>query len=212
LSGGFPDAVSREIGGPEQRILSAGQGIEAAPRQPSTEAQYAMRLRQFSRRLSRAGRRSKLMICRLFLTLVFLTLAICALAFPAYPQRPDHSGPEQDDPQPCMPPSTYVSHPGDPPFGVHVQTTIKYRNKEYILGVEYCEDGTFEFSASEPSAVSLQGTIYGTGRWWWEARKSCTEFDATAEGIEIPSAQCKEAGHWLGNHKVPVRSDRTSTR
>jgi hypothetical protein len=136
----------------------------------------------------------------------FLALAMCAWAFHAYPQEPTNVDPEQGDPQDCVPPSTYTPHPGDPPFGVHVQTTARIKNKRYLLGVEYCEDGTFEFSGSNQGTVSLEGNLYGTGQWWWQDGKSCTQLDESDTGTEILPGECKEPGHWLGDHKVPVRS------
>ena len=62
---------------------------------------------------------------------IFATLAICVVALPTYSQQSKAVDPEQAD-QPCMPPDTYTAHPGDPPFGVHVQTTAKDKNKNYV--------------------------------------------------------------------------------
>src|SRR4051794_35891945 len=63
-----------------------------------------------------------------------LTVVICAWTVNAYAKNSQYSDPEQDDPQPCMPPGTYVARPGDPPFGVYVQTTVLYKQKRYLLG------------------------------------------------------------------------------
>jgi len=60
------------------------------------------------------------------------------------------------------------------------------------------------FVGSDPRTVSLDTTFYRTGRWWWEGSKSCTQIDASETDTEIPTARCKEAGHWLGDHKVMV--------
>jgi hypothetical protein len=143
---------------------------------------------------------------------LFLTIAICVLAFPAYPQSSGSFDYEKADSYSCVPPSTYMPHPGDPPFGKYVQTTARYLNKDYLFGILYCQDGTFEFIGSDQSTISLEGTIYRTGSWWWQDDKSCTEIDAADTDTGILSARCKEPGHWLGNHKVSVRSSGSSMR
>lgn len=142
----------------------------------------------------------------------FLALAICTLTSPAYPQDSKHITVPRVDEQSCVPPPTYTPHPGDPPFGVHVQTTARDKNKRYILGVEYCEDGTFEFAESDQGVVSLKGTSYGTGSWWWQDGKSCTQIDAAGTDTKALPAECKEAGHWLGDHTVPVLSGASSAQ
>ena len=139
-------------------------------------------------------------------------LAICTWAVNAYPQNSEYYDFSQGDPQPCMPPGTYVAHPGDPPFGVYVQTTVLHKKKRYLLGIQYCEDGTFEFNGHDQGTVSLSGTFYGTGQWWWEADRSCTQIDNITPNVELPSGECKEAGHWFADHKVPVPSSASSTR
>ena len=139
-------------------------------------------------------------------------LAICAWACTAYAQNPESPDAEQNDPQPCMPSDAFVSRPGDPPFGAYVQTTALYKNKRYLLGVQYCEDGTFEFTGHEQGTVSLEGAFFGTGQWWWEGKKSCTEIDQVAPSTELPSRECKQAGHWFGDHEVPVPSAAPSAR
>jgi hypothetical protein len=143
---------------------------------------------------------------------LFLTLEICVLTFPAYPQSLSSFDYEKADSYSCVPPSTYMIHPGDPPFGKYVKTTACYLNKNYLFGILYCQDGTFEFVGSDQSTISLEGTIYRTGKWWWQDGKSCTEIDAADTDTEILPARCKEPGHWLGNHKVPVRSGGSSIR
>jgi hypothetical protein len=141
-----------------------------------------------------------------------VALAICAWAANAYSQNSEYSDPEQDIPQPCMPPDTYVAHPGDPPFGVYVQTTVSYKKKTYLLGVQYCEDGTFEFNGHDQGPVSLNGTFYGTGQWWWEGDRSCTQIDDVTPNAELPQGECKEAGHWFGDQKTPASPGASSTR
>jgi hypothetical protein len=139
-------------------------------------------------------------------------LAMCIWAVDACAQHSEYAGPEQEDAQPCRPPDTYAAHPGDPPFGVYVQTTVLYKKKRYLLGIQYCEDGTFEFNGHDQGAVSLSGTFYGTGQWWWEGNRSCTQIDDVTPNVELPSGECKEAGHWFAEHKVPVPSVASSTR
>jgi hypothetical protein len=135
---------------------------------------------------------------------ILIALAICVCTSHTYAQVSKNIDPAQDDPQPCFPPDQYTPRPGDPPFGAHVQTTAKVNNKEYLLGIEYCEDGTFEFVGSSPGAISLTGIIYQTGQWWWDGSKSCTQLDANDTDQETPPIECKEAGHWLGEHKISV--------
>jgi hypothetical protein len=141
-----------------------------------------------------------------------LILAICVSARPAYSNGSENIEIEKADSYSCTPPSTYVPGPGDPPFGKYVQTTMRYLNKRYLLGIFYCQDGTFEFVGSEQGTVSLQGTIYRTGQWWWQDGYSCTQVDAADTDTEALPGQCKEAGHWLGDHKVSVRSGGSSAR
>jgi hypothetical protein len=137
---------------------------------------------------------------------LLLVFAMCLWAFNVYSRDLLDVDPEQEEPQPCFPPDEYVSHPGDPPFGVHVQTTAKFNNKTYLIGIQYCEDGTLEFVGSDQRDVSLEGVFIGTGQWWWQRSKSCTQIDKVDTKIEIPPIQCKEPGHWFGNHNVPVIS------
>ena len=134
----------------------------------------------------------------------FLVLLMCVWTFRVYSQDSLEIGSEQEDPQPCFPPNEYTPHPGDPPFGVHVQTTAKFNNKTYLIGIQYCEDGTFEFVGSDQRDVSLEGVFIGTGQWWWQRSKSCTQINTLETKIETSPAQCKEPGHWFGDHKVPV--------
>ncbi len=143
---------------------------------------------------------------------LLLTLAVCVLAFPAYPQNPSSFDYEKADSYSCTPPNTYTAHPGDPPFGVYVRTIVRHLDKKYLLGIFYCADGTFEFVGGDQSTVSLKGTIYRTGQWWWQDGRSCTQIDADVTGTEVLPGQCKEPGHWLGDHKVPVRSGGSSVR
>jgi hypothetical protein len=138
------------------------------------------------------------------LTRLLFTVALCSTAFSICSEEAKFSDFEQADSQSCIPPETYISHSGDPPFGVHVRAIARFANRKNLLGILYCEDGTFEFVGSDPRAVSLNTTFYRTGRWWWEGSKSCTQVDATETDTEIPTTRCKEAGHWLGDHKVVV--------
>src|SRR4051794_9702741 len=135
-------------------------------------------------------------------------LVLCTWISHAYSQSLESSDPKQEELESCFPPDEYISHPGDPPFGVYVQTTERHKSKNYLLGVLYCEDGTFEVSSSPQGTVSLSGTIFRTGRWWWEPNKSCTQLDPIGTETEIPPVNCKEAGHWLGDQKVQLPRNR----
>src|SRR4051794_947234 len=140
-----------------------------------------------------------------------LAFVLCVWTIHAYSQSSKNTDPQQEDAQPCFPPDQYISHSGDPPLGVHVQTTEQRKNKQYLLGTLYCEDGTFESSSSPQGSVSLWKMVFRTGRWWWEGNKSCTQLDAIDTDTEMPPVECKEAGHWLGDQKVlPPRSILTS--
>ena len=131
-------------------------------------------------------------------------ITFCAAAISVHSEEAKFSDFEQADSQSCIPPDDYTPHPGDPPFGVYVQATARFSNRSNLLGILYCEDGTFEFVGSDPRAVSLDTTFYRTGRWWWEGSKSCTQIDASEADTEIPTARYREAGHWLGDHKVVI--------
>ena len=141
---------------------------------------------------------------KLMLARFLFAITLCAAAISVYSEEAKFSDFEQADSQSCIPPDDYTAHPGDPPFGVYVQATARFSSRNNLLGILYCEDGTFEFVGSDPRTVSLDTTIYRTGRWWWEGSKSCTQIDASETDTEIPTARCKEARHWLGDHKVMV--------
>jgi len=134
----------------------------------------------------------------------FFVISLCAMAFAANSEESGFPDFEQTDSQSCMPPDTYTPHSGDPPFGIYVQATARFKERNNLLGILYCEDGTFEFVANNPGIVSLDTTFYRTGQWWWEGSKSCTQINPIPADTEVPPARCKEAGHWLGNHKVVV--------
>ena len=142
----------------------------------------------------------------------FFVIALCTMAFAANSEESRFPDFETTDSQSCMPPDTYTPHSGDPPFGIYVQATARFKERNNLLGILYCEDGTFEFNGSDQGTVSLEGNLYGTGQWWWQDGKSCTQLDDADTGTEILPGGCKEPGHWLGDHKVPVRSNTPSVR
>jgi hypothetical protein len=134
----------------------------------------------------------------------FFAIAFCRVAFSTRSEEARFADFERADSQSCIPPPEYIPHSGDPPFGVYVRAMARFESRNNLLGILYCEDGTFEFVASDPGIVSLDTTVYRTGRWWWEGSKSCTQIDAADSDVEVPPARCKGEGHWLGDHKVVI--------
>ena len=82
---------------------------------------------------------------KLMLARFLFAIALCAAATSVYSEEAKFSDFEQADSQSCIPPDDYTAHPGDPPFGVYVQATARFSSRNNLLGILYCEDGTFEF-------------------------------------------------------------------
>jgi hypothetical protein len=118
----------------------------------------------------------------------FVKIAIAVVAFSLLALRPI---------------SLVVAQPGDPPFGMTVQT-LSVDGSMSMAGT-YSADGTFRFLTLFGRQGSNSNREY-TGHWWREPNapngKFCFEMDPPA--VDAGKKQCKPAGHLIGRAMAAV--------